>query len=63
MLFRLSPQWLYGSSCTWAHDVRFVHHDIRIMMYRLCINRTSCAQMDELPQSHCCDNWEGTLFS
>ena len=19
---RLSPQWLYGNSCTWAHDVR-----------------------------------------
>ena len=27
-------------------------------------NRTSCAQVHELPQSHCCDNWEeGTLFS
>ena len=21
---RLSPQWLYGNSCTWAHDV----HDV-----------------------------------
>ena len=20
---RLSPQWLCGNSCTWAHDVRF----------------------------------------
>ena len=22
-----------------------------------------CAQVHELPQSHCGDNWEGTLFS
>ena len=21
---RLSPQWLCGNSCTWAHDVRFM---------------------------------------
>ena len=26
-------------------------------------NRTSCAQVHELPQSHCGDNLEGTLFS
>ena len=26
-------------------------------------NRTSCAQMHELPQSHCGDNRERTLFS
>ena len=26
-------------------------------------NRKSCAQVHELPQSHCGDNWEGTLFS
>ena len=26
-------------------------------------HRTSCAQVHELPQSHCGDNWEGTLFS
>ena len=25
--------------------------------------RTSCAQVHELPQSHCGDNREGTLFS
>ena len=25
-------------------------------------DRTSCAQVHELPQSHCGDNWEGTLF-
>ena len=24
---------------------------------------TSCVQVYELPQSHCGDNWEGTLFS
>ena len=27
------------------------------------MNRTSCAQMHELPQSHFGDNREGTLFS
>ena len=27
------------------------------------ISRTSCAQVHELPQSHCGDNREGTLFS
>ena len=27
------------------------------------LNRTSCAQVHELPQSHCGDNREGTLFS
>ena len=26
-------------------------------------NRTSCAHVHELPQSHCGDNREGTLFS
>ena len=29
----------------------------------LCGNRISCAQVHELPQSHCGDNREGTLFS
>ena len=23
---RLSPQWLCGNSCTWAHDVRLSNH-------------------------------------
>ena len=27
----------------------------------LCGN--SCAQVHDLPQSHCGDNWEGKLFS
>ena len=26
-------------------------------------NRRSCAQVHELPQSHCSDNGESTLFS
>ena len=26
-------------------------------------NRTSCAQVHELPQSYCGDNREGTLFT
>ena len=25
VLPRLSPQWLCGRSCTWAHDVRYIH--------------------------------------
>ena len=34
------------------------------MMYMMYgYNRTSCAQVHELPQSHCGDNREGTLFS
>ena len=45
---RLSPQWLCGNSCTWAHVNHHVHHH---------------AQVHELPQSHCSDNWEGMLFS
>ena len=52
---QLSPQWLYGNSCTLAHDVWL---NMMNMM-----NRTSCAQVHELPQSHCGDNREGTLFS
>ena len=30
------------------------------IMYNTCI---SCTQVHELQQSHCGDNWEGTLFS
>ena len=33
-----------------------------VLIPAMC-NRTSCAQMHELPQSHCGDNWKGTLFS
>ena len=57
---RLSPQWLCGNSCTWAHDVRL--HIAGSLVPPMC-NRTSCAQVHELPQSHCGDNREGTLFS
>ena len=34
---------------------------LRNMMYMM--NHTSCAQVHELPQGHCGDNREGTLFS
>ena len=34
------------------------HHNVR-----LAHNRTPCAQVHELPQSHCGDNRKGTLFS
>ena len=36
----------------------FATHALGHMM-----NYTSCAQVHELPQSHCGDNREGTLFS
>ena len=44
---RLSPQWLFGNSCTST----VVAHDV------------SSAQIHELPQSYCSDNQEWTLFS
>ena len=42
---------LHVNSCNWAHDA-LVH-----------MNRTSCAQVYELPWGHCGDNQEETLFS
>ena len=41
------------------------HHNGFVATHALCgnSNRTSCAQVHELPQSHCGDNREGTLFS
>ena len=37
---------------------------IYIYIYvHIYMNRTSCAQVHELPQSRCDDNREGTLFS
>ena len=41
------------------HNDFVATHALEHMMY----NRTSCAQVHELPQSHCRDNREGTLFS
>ena len=32
-------------------------------LVRAMYSRTWCAQVHELPQTHCGDNWEGTLFS
>ena len=32
-------------------------------LMHLGTNHTSCAQVHEVPQSHCGDNREGTLFS
>ena len=29
---RLSPQWLWGNSCTWAHDVR-LYYILYIILY------------------------------
>ena len=48
------------------HNGFVANHALRHMMYgfnRISCNRTSCAQVHELPQSHCGDNREGTLFS
>ena len=42
------------------HDNGYSHHDGTITT--MC-NRTSCAQVHELPQSHFDDLREGTLFS
>ena len=33
-----------------------------VVTHALCVNRTTCAQVHELPQRHCSDNWEGKLF-
>ena len=44
------------------HNGFVATHALGHMMYIMC-NRTSCAQVHELPQSHCGDNREGTLFS
>ena len=41
------------------------HHNGFVATHALgnSCNRTSCAQVHELPQSHCGDNRDGTLFS
>ena len=39
------------------------HHNGFVVTHALGHNRTSCAQLHELPQSHCGINQEGTLFS
>ena len=40
------------------------HHSSVVATHALGhMNRRSCAQVHELPQSHCGDNREGTLFS
>ena len=38
------------------------HQNPFVVTCALCVNCTSCAQVYELPQSHCGDKWEGTLF-
>ena len=39
------------------------HHNGFVATHALGHSCTSCAQVHELPQSHCGDNREGTLFS
>ena len=43
-------------------DERNIYAIMKIMIPAMC-NRTSCAQVHELPQTHYGDNREGTLFS
>ena len=69
----LSPQWLCYNSNTWAHDVS--NRTLCVYHVPTCThNRTSSAQVrelppshwsavHELPPSHCSDNWDSTLFS
>ena len=38
-------------------------HALWYIIYGCINNPTSCAQVHELPQSHCGNNREGTLFS
>ena len=38
------------------------HHNGFVVTHEFCVDRTSCAQAHESPQSHCGDNWEGTLL-
>ena len=60
---RLSSQWPCYNSSTWADDVSnhtlCVHH----VPTSCTCNRTSSAQVHELPPSHCSDKWDSTLFS
>ena len=44
------------------HNGFVVTHALGHMMYGFMCHK-SCAQVHELPQSHCGDNREGTLFS
>ena len=45
------------------HNGFVATHALGHMMYGSSCDRTSCAKVHELPQSHCGDNREGTLFS
>ena len=50
------------------HNGFVATHALGHMMYGydepyIMMNRTSCVQVHELPQSHCGDNRESTLFS
>ena len=45
------------------HNGFVATHALGHMMYGLYKCPSACAQVHELPQSHCGDNREGTLFS
>ena len=37
---RLSPQWLCGNSCTWAHDVRLHIASITVTLFVLLVEHS-----------------------
>ena len=49
--------------CVFGHDYIYIYNIYIYNIYIHLRNRTSCAEVHELPQSHCGDNWEGILFS
>ena len=63
-IYYVSPQWRYGSLAVYAlGKMMYGYH---VYMYIMCCtsgNHTSYVQVQELPQSHCDGNRDGTLFS
>ena len=50
---RLSPQWLYGNSCTWAYDVRFIYIYNKIRRATDIINHSSSERRSIFNASRC----------
>ena len=61
-LYTLIHTHIHTHTHTHTHTLTHKQTDTYIYIY-IYIYRTSCAQVHELPQSHCGHNWEGTLFS
>ena len=58
---------MYGSTLLVPMSQRVLNKQTKERVFGSLVpamwNRTSCAQVHELPQSHCSDKREGTLFS